>query len=83
MARAPSVTSVNVSAIAPQCAAFRALALSADESTMFMHIEDGPLGKHWYWWKRGTPGTMRKEFELKTGKYPKVITGKFTIKSDE
>lgn len=83
MARTPNIASVSVAAIAPQCARFRAVALSADESTMFMYIEDGPLGKHWYWWKRGKPGTMREEFNLHSHKYPKVVNGRFTITADE
>ncbi|ORJ23921.1 hypothetical protein O1V64_00350 (plasmid) [Rouxiella badensis] len=75
--------SVNVTEIAVECADFRALALSADESTLYMHIEDGPLGKHWYWWKRGKPGTMRAEFVRLSNKYPQVVNGKFQIKADD
>lgn len=83
MFKAQKVTTVRVSAIAVQCADFRAVALSEDETTMFMYIEDGPLGRHWYWWRRGKPGTMLEDFKRKSSKYPKVITGKFTILADK
>lgn len=73
---------VKICAISPISDDFRAIALSADESTIYMHIEQGPLGKHWYWWKRGNPGTMKPEFDRRSERYPATIAGKFEIVAD-
>lgn len=70
---------VSVKSIAPQTNRFRAIALSQDGSTIYVH----QYGPYWAWMRKGDPSSHVDKFADRAAKFPKVIHGKFMIKADE